>query len=340
MARSSERLPAIRIEIVMGVANSNRPWVISLVAVVAFAGMATLHAQTPMQSPAELVRKTVENEVSANNGGAKFMFRDRKETPHGSQTRLVVETKEATAGILVAIDDKPLTPEQLHNEEARLNALANDPEELKKKQKAEREDSRRSERIVRAFPDAFLFEFDGSEPGSVGVGKPGVELTRLKFRPNPNYDPPSHTEQVLTGMQGYILIDPSQHRIAKIDGTLFKEVGFGWGILGHLDKGGRFLVQQVCVGNDDWEVSRMNLLFSGKELLFKGFSIKSDEVLSDFHPAPRDLTFAQAVELLKKQSTELAANASQIDRPEKNRPYNDRAGKNQSDKDRAKLDSK
>ena len=90
MARSSERLPAIRIEIVMGVANSNRPWVISLVAVVAFAGMATLHAQTPMQSPAELVRKTVENEVSANNGGAKFMFRDRKETPHGSQTRLVV----------------------------------------------------------------------------------------------------------------------------------------------------------------------------------------------------------------------------------------------------------
>ena len=50
--------------------------------------------------------------------------------------------------------------------------------------------------------------------------------------------------------QGVILIDPTECRIAKIDGTLFKEVSFGWGILGHLDKGGHFLVEQRDVGDD------------------------------------------------------------------------------------------
>jgi len=53
-------------------------------------------------------------------------------------------------------------------------------------------------------------------------------LVRLKFRPNPKYSPPSHVEQILTGLEGYLLIDADQHRIAKIDGTLGKEVGFGW----------------------------------------------------------------------------------------------------------------
>ena len=33
-------------------------------------------------------------------------------------------------------------------------------------------------------------------------------------------------------MQGHILIDAKLNRIALIDGTLQKDVSFGWGILG------------------------------------------------------------------------------------------------------------
>ena len=295
-------------------ANHYRVTVISLAALIVIGGATSLQAQTPAEPPAELVRETVKNEISSNNGGAKFMFRDRKETPHGSQTKLVVETNQATAGMLMAIDGKPLTPAQRQQEEARLTALANNPEELKKKQKAEREDARRTARIVKALPDAFLYDYDGAEPSVPGIGSAGDELVRLKFRPNPSYVPPSRTEQVLTGMQGYLLIDANQHRIAKIDGTLFKDVGFGWGILGRLDKGGRFLVEQACVANNDWEVTGMSLSFTGKEMLFKSINIKSDEALSDFRPAPSNLTFAEAVEFLKKQSPEVAENAPECHR--------------------------
>jgi hypothetical protein len=265
-------------------------------------------ADQPSESPVELVRRTVQREIAPGNGNARAMFLDRKETPHGAQTKLIVETREGMAGMLIAINDKPLTPEQLQTEEARLSELANNQEALKKKQKSEKEDAERENRIMKALPDAFLYEPGGTTVGSQTIGKAGDQLVRLKFRPNPKYTPPSHVEQVLTGMQGYVLIDADQHRIAKIDGTLTKEVGFGWGILGHLDRGGHFLVEQAEVTQGDWEVTHMSLSFTGKELLFKSLNIRSDEVFSNFRPAPSNLNFAQGVELLKKQEAELAEN--------------------------------
>jgi hypothetical protein len=261
----------------------------------------------PSEPPIQLVRQTVQKEIAPGNG-AKAIFEDRKETPHGSQTKLIVETREGAAGMTVAINDKRLTPEQHQAEELRLKGLLSNPEQLKKKQRAEKEDEDHVTRIMKALPDAFLYDPDGTEVGTQEIGKAGDPLIRLKFRPNPKYSPPSHVEEALAGMQGYLLIDPNQHRIAKIDGTLSKNVGFGWGILGRLDRGGHFVVEQAEVISGDWEVTHMSLSFTGKELLFRNINIKSDEVFSNFRRAPSNLTFAQGVELLKKQEAELADN--------------------------------
>jgi hypothetical protein len=254
------------------------------------------------QDPAELVRKAVQNEVNAaNDESVHFLFRGVKTTPTESTTRLYAESKEATAGLVVAYNGKALTPEQRKDEEARVERFIDNPEELKKKRQQERENAERTMRIVRALPDAFLFEYAGEEPASENVGRSGTTLVKLKFKPNPNYQPPSRVEEVLTGMEGYVLVDADHFRIASIDGTLAKPVGFGWGILGHLDRGGRFMVQQQEVGDNLWEISSMTLKFTGKLLLFKNLSISSTEVFSGFKPLPSDLTFAQALELLKKE---------------------------------------
>ena len=258
--------------------------------------------------PAELVRQTVQNETQSATNSPHHMFISNRETAHGSQTKLYCETQEAMAGMAIAYDNKPLTAEQRAAENNRLQGLINSPAELVKKRKSEKEDAERTIRIVRAMPDALLYEYDGTEPGQQGLGKAGDELIRLKFRPNPKYDPPSHVEQVLQGMQGYLLIDANKHRIARIDGTLFKDIGFGWGILGHLDKGGHFLVEQADVGDGNWEIVRMGLKFTGKILIFKHLDIRSNEVFSDFQEVPSNLTFAQGVDLLKKQEAILAQN--------------------------------
>lgn len=255
----------------------------------------------------QLVRATVSNEVAAGNvNGMKHMFRDRKKTPQGSQTRIYVETRDGMAGMTVAYNDKALTPQQMQDEKGRLAGLVGNPEQLKRKMREQKEDGDRSMRIVKALPDAFLFEYDGTVPGSAAIGHEGVNLVRLKFRPNPAYRPPTHVEQVLVGMDGVLLIDPVQHRIAEIDGTLFEPVGFGWGILGHLDKGGHFLVEQADVGEHCWELSHMSLTFTGKVLLFKNIAINSDEVFSKFRRVPNETTFAQGVQLLETEGARFA----------------------------------
>jgi hypothetical protein len=231
-----------------------------------------------------------------------FRFKAEQVTPQLSQTKLMVETSDATAGLLVMQNGHPLTVQQRRNEEARLANYIQSPQELRKKKKQEKEDAEHTERILRALPDAFLYQRDGTEPGRQGLGAPGDELVRLNFRPNPSYNPPSHVEQVLTGMSGHLLIDTIENRIAEINGTLSKEVEFGWGILGHLDPGGRFLVQQADVGEHQWEVTHMQLSFTGKVLFLKKISIHSNDTFSDFHSVPGNLTFAQGVELLKKEA--------------------------------------
>jgi hypothetical protein len=259
--------------------------------------------------PAELVRKAVQNEIkTVSEDTDRFMFRGTKTTPKGSTTKIYVETKEATAGLTVAYNGKPLTPEQRRTEEARVERFLSNPEELRKKRNQEREDEQRTLRIVRAIPDAFLFEYAGEEQGSAGIGRAGDPLVKLQFRPNPRYEPPSRVEQVLAGMQGFVLVDAVRYRIASIDGTLFRDVTFGWGILGHLDRGGHFLIQQQEIAENRWDIARMSLNFTGKILLVKSLAISSTEVFSSFKKVPADLTFAQALELLKKEEAAEAEN--------------------------------
>ena len=282
---------------------------IALLAGLSLAQQSTI--SSPPIEPVELVRKTVANEIRASKEeGGKFMFRSTKTTAKGSVTKIYIETKQATAGMVVAYDGKPLTPEQRKTELARIERFLKNPEELEKKHRQEQQDAERTLRIVRALPDAFLYEYAGEEQGSATRGKVGDPLVVLKFRPNPKYEPPSRVEQALTGMEGVVMLDARCHRLALIDGRLFKEVSFGWGILGHLDKGGHFLVQQQEITDKDWAISSMKLDITGKVLLVKTLVFSMTEVFSDFKPVPKDITFAQAIDLLEKEETVFAENFS------------------------------
>jgi hypothetical protein len=259
------------------------------------------------------VRQAVAAEVAAfQDPSVKHQFRSRKQTPHGSQTKLYVETHDAMAGMVIAYDDRPVTEAELAGEQAHLQGLLDQPEQLRHKRAQEKDVSDRFVRILKSLPDVYLYEYDGTETATPDFGKAGEPLVRLKFRPNPNYTPPSHlSEQALGGTRGTMLIDVERHRIARIEGTVFKDVTFGWGFLGRLDKGGHFLIAQTDVGDGTWKITHMTLSFTGKLFLFKNFNMVSDEVLSDFRRVPADMTFAQGVELLKAEQTKLAQNQAQ-----------------------------
>src|ERR1700736_5790076 len=109
--------------------------------------------------PAELVRLTVAHEVAAaEHASARHRFRSRRETAHGSQTKIYVETRDAMLGMVIAYNDQPASPEQMQAKKNQLQRLIKHPDQLHRRQKQEKEDTEHTLRIVRALPDAFLYE--------------------------------------------------------------------------------------------------------------------------------------------------------------------------------------
>jgi hypothetical protein len=269
-------------------------------------------------SPVEAMRKVVQNELKAvNEYVTRILFRGVKTTPKGSATRLYVQTGKTTVGEVIAYNGQPLTPDQRQAEESRIERFINNPEELKKKCDQNHDNIEHTLRILRALPNAFVFEYAGEETGSETLGHLGARLIKFAFHPNTSYQPPSRVEEVLTGLQGDVLIDPVHFRLARIDGTLFKDVAFGWGILGRLSKGARFAIQQQNVTDDLWVVSSITFNASGKILLLKALNVGSTEVFSDFQLIPSGLTLVQALELMKHHGSSVAANSVATNLPPK-----------------------
>ena len=276
--------------------------------VVLMASSAVLPAQNAKPAePAELMRAVVANELAAGqNTAVKFMFHSRRTTQKDVQNRIYAEANEAMATMIVGHTDQPLTADEERAEADKLAQLARHPDQLRRKQEREKQEMEHTMRIMKALPDAFCYQYAGTENAASGLGKAGAQLIRLNFKPNPSYAPPSSVEQVLQGMEGYILIDAAARRIARIDGTLFREVNFGWGIFGRLDKGGSFRVQQADAGDGNWVVTQMTLKLTGKILLLKSLNLISDETFEGFQRLPDNLPFAKAVELLQTQTVKLA----------------------------------
>jgi hypothetical protein len=257
-------------------------------------------ATLPSIPAQELVRRAINNEEKASTEKVRYMYRLRTESPKGSKTQELVETSEGVVGRLIAVNDRPPSADLRTQDDEKLNMLVKDPQARAKKQKQQKEDEARVNRMVGSLPDAFVYEYDATANTSNSV------VIHLKFKPNPNWTPPDRERQVFQGMSGTMLIDPNQERLVKMEATLFRDVNFGWGFFGHLDKGGQFIVEQSRVGSDRWETTDMRLHFTGKILLLKNLNINEHESASNFRPVPYDLNFAQGVDLLKKQDGMLA----------------------------------
>jgi glutamine synthetase len=80
-----------------------------------------------------------------------------------------------------------------------------------------------------------------------------------------------------------------------------EDVKLGGGLLGHLDKGGKFEVRQAEVAPGQWEMTVLDVDMKGKALLFKTIDVRETENHSDFHPVPDDVTLAEAADILNRQ---------------------------------------
>jgi hypothetical protein len=263
---------------------------------------AAAQTSAPAESAQELVRKVIARELEKVEKPGRYIYRLRREGPEGSSstTRDLIDTRGGLVSRLIATNDRPPTTEERARDDRRLEKLLADPEEQRKHKQRQEKDAEQVRRLVRALPDAFLYEYDGTEPGPHG------ELVRLKFRSNPRYDPPSRETIIYTGMEGTMVVEPRELRLVRMDATLIEDATLGWGLLARLNKGGRFTLKQALLPDGEWVTTRMTLDFTGKAFLFKTIRIKQKQSISDFRPAPAGISLAEGIELLKKQGASVA----------------------------------
>jgi hypothetical protein len=246
---------------------------------------------TPTQAQA-LVETALANELHAAQAQGQLMrYQLRKTSPNLTTTKEILETKDGDVARLLSINDQPLAAADEQKERARLQDLLNDPRKQRHRKQAEDADAARALKVLRVLPDAFEYQFAG--PG----GAPSGGTERFTFRPNPRFSPPDLETQALTAMGGELWIDPVHQRVVRLEGHLRQGVDFGWGVLGHLNKGGWIVIEQADVGEGEWRIVRFQMAMSGR-VVFKTRVFDTTEVETHFALLPAGTIYQNAIGML------------------------------------------
>jgi hypothetical protein len=266
-----------------------RFWTLLFTALVACGGAAAQPAPTQATTEQlDLISRATENELQALESPVPFRYQERLEWPWGTETRSVIETSEGRADRIVQFAGGPLSSEQQAKQERRLKKLLSDHDAVKNELQDQKAETQRRIRMVKAFPRAFFFDFVGRENG----------LLRFDFRPNPEFSPKDRETQMYRGMEGKVWVEPAHERIVQVRGKLVKDVSFGWGIFGRLNKGGIYEISQTQLSPGIWRITTLNVDVKGRIFLLNSFRFMRRESNSHFRAVSASLTYPAAVQTL------------------------------------------
>ncbi|HET9180801.1 MAG TPA: hypothetical protein VFP59_01605 [Candidatus Angelobacter sp.] len=237
--------------------------------------------------PAALIQRASANEVAALQSPDYFRYLETLEWKWGTETREVIETPQGRADRIVEFNGEPLSPDQSSKQEERLRKLLRNRDAVRHEIADQEAEVKRRINMMQAFPLAFKFTPEGEQDG----------LLRFSFRPNGSFSPEGRQTQVYRGMQGKVWVEPKQRRLVRIDGTLTRNVSFGWGIFGKLYKGGHYRIEQTQVKPGIWRITTLDLDLKIR-VLFNTSHLLRNERNSEFRATPPATTYQEALQIL------------------------------------------
>jgi len=246
-------------------------------------------------NPEQIVKDAAYNELHARDIHP-FRYTLRKDDDGKITTKEIIETKDGDVARLIAVRDRPLSPDAESAEVQRLQNLLDHPEIQAHRKKSEQADANRANELIRLLPTAFVYHYEGMVDG------PSGPCYRFSMQPNPDFHPPDREAEVFAGMAGELWIDQNELRMVRLNAHLIADVEFGWGIFGRLYKGGTILVEQKDVGEDHWEQTLLRLNLRGTILIFKSLVIDTTETATNFESVPADWTYQDAVRALLSEN--------------------------------------
>jgi hypothetical protein len=266
----------------------------------AFAQARTPGSPLPEKSADEFVGDVVKNETQlVDSDHSHWMYRQHHVEDGKDTVKECVDTDEGALCRLIAEGGHSLSEAEQNKEKERLAQLVNNPERQRKFQQARKNDGDQALKMLKMLPNAFHYEYADIK----------ANLVKLKFVPNPQFDPPDREARVFHSMVGFVWVDRDGMRIAETTGKLTRDVDFGFGLLGHIYRGGTFQVKRADVGDGHRETTLLDVRIQGKALFFKSINADEREATDNFAKAPSRLSLGQGMKMLESPNRSLEATA-------------------------------
>jgi hypothetical protein len=250
---------------------------------------AQTQSATPPESAQKLVADVIYNELQDRGCDSFWEYRSERVSANQNIVREQVETADGPIFRVIEDHGNPLDAAERKGEEQRLRELVDRPGAMARVKQEHEQDEERLRKVMEMLPSAFLFEYDGASEG---------DSVRIAFRPNPAFVPASYEARIVHALGGTLIVNQRLKRMIDMDGRMIERVDFGYGILGHIEKNGRFEIHREQVSANHWKTDLVEVHIQGKVLLFKNVTRDQREARSEFHPVPHDISVAAAKDLL------------------------------------------
>ncbi len=247
--------------------------------------------------PRQWAIDTATNEIAMlQHVNSYLRYRMHLVNERGDRVRDVIESKDGPVARLVLREGRPLTTEEDAAERERLNDLVASPSVYARHVKSENSGKKLAADLIHQMPDAMLYSYTPGQP-QVGVSVSGRQVV-MDYQPNPMWVPPSMTAEALTGLKGRMWIDVKTNQMVRMEGTIFKPVNFGWGMLAHIYPGGVLLLEQTDAGGQRWIYSHFSQEITIRALILKTLNVHTQIDASGFHVLPGPISYQEAIQRL------------------------------------------
>ena len=235
----------------------------------------------------EDVQTIIQRSVQANNkdwqSASAYSYFERDVQGAGTRTSEVTMILGSPYYRLVAVNGKPLPPEEQVREQQKLEKVTAQRCGESKSERGERiakyeKERNRDHRLMDEMTKAFNFKLVGEQRSGP------FDVYVLQATPKPGYQPPDKETKVLTGMQGELWIDKQTFHWVKVEAEVIHPVSI-MGFLARVDPGTRFELEKMPVDNGIWLPQHFAMKSRAKILLFYTSKNQEDETYFDYHKA-------------------------------------------------------
>lgn len=248
-------------------------------------------------SPRSWVVDVVANELVALHHPNSFLrYHMHATDAKGDKVRDVFESKDGAVARLILKDGRPLTEDEDKAERQRLTDMVASPATYAKHIKDDATGRKLADQLMRLMPDSMIYTYTPGQP-QTGSNGGALEIV-LDYKPNPKFSPPVTAAEALTGLEGRVWIDAKSRQLVRMEGTIFRAVNFGWGMLAHIYPGGHVVLEQMNAGGNRWIFTHFSEDVSVRALMLKTLHIHTDVEAGSFQTLPGPISYQDAIRML------------------------------------------